>query len=252
MSMKRVFSVLIVLVIVIFTSSCDHEKGGSGTLQVVISAEFKGEPFEIGAIYNDDMGNRIRIDNFMSYFSMLNVINPDGTEIPVKDFALINFNEGATFSVELDSKDYRGLNFNIGIPKEYNKDVDPTTYPNSHPLSVQGSQGMFWHWNTGYIFTKFEGKADTTGVEGAEILHPFAFHVGDDPMFRQHQDAQNFNFKIEPGATKVIHIVVDVEKIMKGDGDQIDIATDYITHTTGNTALATRVMNNFNDAIRIE
>jgi hypothetical protein len=252
MSAKRFCSILLVLSLVIFASSCEHDKGGMGTLQVVFSAEFKGEPFEIGTVYNDDMGNRIRIDNFMSYFSMLNVVTPEGTEIPVKDFALINFNDEATFTVDLDSRDYKGLTFNIGIPKEYNKDVDPTTYSNDHPLSVQGSQGMFWHWNTGYIFTKFEGKADTTGVEGAEILHPFAFHVGDDPMFRQHNEAENFNFKIESGATRVIHVIVDVEKIMKGDGDQIDIATDYITHTSGNTQLAVRVMNNFNDAIRVE
>lgn len=252
MSAKRNFSFLLVLSLMVFMTSCEHDKDGPGTLQVVFSAEFKGEPFQVGSIYNDDMGNRIRIDNFMSYFSMLNVVTPDGSEIPVKDFALINFNDGATYSIELDSKDYKGLTFNIGIPKECNKDVDPTTYPNSHPLSVQGSQGMFWHWNTGYIFTKFEGKADTTGTEGAEIIHPFAFHVGDDPMFRQHNEAENFNFKIEPGATKVIHVIIDIEKIMKGEGDQIDIATDYITHTSGNVELAARFMNNFNEAIRIE
>lgn len=243
---------MFILSLFVFLSSCEHDKDGPGTLQVVFSAEFKGEPFEVGTVYYDDMGNRIRIDNFMSYFSAINVLTPDGTEIPMKDFALINFNDGATYSVELDSKEYKGLTFNLGIPKEFNKDVDPTTYPNDHPLSVQGSQGMFWHWNTGYIFTKFEGKADTTGVEGAEILHPFAFHVGDDPMFRQHDDASNFNFKIEQGSTKVIHVIIDVEKIMKGEGDQIDIATDYITHTSGNTALATRFMNNFNEAIRVE
>ncbi|MDZ4751805.1 MAG: MbnP family protein [Flavobacteriales bacterium] len=252
--MNRKISFILILASVfslLILSSCEHRKEGNGTLQVAFSEQFKGEPFVLGSVYHDDMGNRLRVDNFMSYFSLLNVISPDGTETLVNDFSLVNFANGDVHTIELESGDYKGLEFNLGIPKEYNKDVDPTTYPNDHPLSVQGSQGMFWHWNTGYIFTKLEGKADTTGVEGAELLHPFAFHVGDDPMFRQH-DASNFNFTIEPGSTQIIHVIIDIEKIMKGEDDEIDLATDFITHTSGNTVLASRFMNNFNKAIRVE
>ena len=53
---------------------------------------------------------------------------------------------------------FNALKFNVGVPSELNQGVDPTSYPNSHPLSVSGSAGMRWDMNNSYFFVKFEGK----------------------------------------------------------------------------------------------
>ncbi|MEY3398622.1 MAG: hypothetical protein RL220_1216 [Bacteroidota bacterium] len=248
-SFLKFWSVILILGATVFITSCEYENSSPGRVRVTFEATFKGQPFIIGSQYDDELGNIMQINTFMSYFSMLQVVRQDDSKELIRDFALVNFNGKPSFELEMESGDMKGIEFNIGIPKAYNKDVDPTTYPNSHPLSVQGSQGMFWHWNTGYIFTKFEGMADTTGT-GTALEHPFAFHIGDDPMFRVLPATQSFS--LEPGEVKDIRIIVQVDKILKSESDEIDLATDYLTHTSGNIELATRFMNNFKNAIIIQ
>jgi hypothetical protein len=110
---------------------------------------------------------------------------------------------------------------------------------------------MFWHWNTGYIFTKFDGKADLEGIEGNPLLDPFAFHCGDDPLLRivSLPIAQGF---IEGETSRVFQIHCQVDKLLQGNAENIDIAVDYLTHTQGNFLLARRFMDNFGTAFELE
>lgn len=109
---------------------------------------------------------------------------------------------------------------------------------------------MFWTWNTGYIFTKYEGKADLSGTEGAALLHPFAFHVGDDPYYRS--VVLDHPFTIGVAQTENISVVIHTEKIIDGGPSPIDIATDNVTHTSGNPELAEKAANNFAAAFEIQ
>lgn len=239
----------------IFFSSCEPEvvvdPPAFTGVKVVFDLRYEGQPFVMSDVYWDSFDHRIRIDNIMSYFSMLKLVKEDGSKVLLKDFYLANFSESANLTFELPAGHYNGLEFGLGVPHDYNKDIDPTIYPNDHPLSVPGSEGMFWAWNTGYIFVKFEGKADTLGVEGNPLLHPFAFHVGDDPMYR-FVNMEGLDVHVETGKTKIIRIVIAVDKILYSENDEIDLATDYLTHTSDNTELASKFMNNYKNAITVE
>ncbi|MCC6599750.1 MAG: hypothetical protein IT223_03645 [Crocinitomicaceae bacterium] len=223
----------------------------TGKVKIVFTPMYHDQPFVAGAVYHDNMGHRIRVDNLLCYFSLVNILPVSGNAVLAKDIYLANFSMGNTIEVDAPHGSYDGLSFNIGILPEYNKNVDPTTYPNSHPLSVQGSQGLFWTWNTGYMFLKYDGKADLDGVEGNPLLSPFAFHVGDDPFLVP----LSFSFptlQVNAGDEKQIKIIIRVDKIIDGENDQINIETDNLTHTGGNTALAERVMTNFANSISVE
>lgn len=229
-----------------------EEVADNTKIEISFNNLWEGASFNLQQVYYDNFGNRIRVDNFKSYISMLSLVKSDGSEVLLHDFYLMDFLNDNTYTFNVEAGDYDGLRFGIGVPHEYNKDQDPAQYPNSHPLSVAGSQGMFWHWNTGYIFVKFEGKADTTGTEGAELLHSFSFHVGDDPFFRTFEQLDT-PIHVEPGLTTSFNVNIHVDQILAtGGADDIDLATDAITHTSGNSELAETFMNNFKASITVE
>jgi disulfide oxidoreductase YuzD len=232
-------------------TSCDPERSDvAPKLNVTIKTVYNNQPFTVGEIYDDGLGHRIRIDLLMSYFCPLIISDANGNDVVLKDFHLQNLDNDYTFTTEIPEGSYQNFSMGIGIPKGYNKDVDPSTYPNSHPLSVQGAQGMFWTWNTGYIFSKFEGKVDLTGTEGNPLDHSFAFHTGDDLLYSL--ISLDKNFIAEKNKTYDLVITIHADKLVKGDNDQIDLAVDYLTHTSGNFPLAERFVNNFSSAITVE
>lgn len=252
---KSPFLVLGLLALAFGLQSCKKEKpsegDGIGGLTVRIDPYFEGEPFQTGAVYYDYDGNRIRIDDFKVYLSHIAAIRSDGTEQPLLDIDLFHITASQDVSFQVPVGSYKGLKFSVGVPEEWNKDQDPTQYPNDHPLSVNGAQGMFWQWNTGYIFIKVEGKADLSGTEGAELLHPFAFHCGEDVLFRTHVFGNN-PFTISEGSDSRLSIRMDVDHFFYNANDSIDLETEYLTHTSGNLPLATRFTDLFNAAISLE
>lgn len=230
--------------------NCDPVTDGS--LRVNVTSYFNNEAFAVGNVYTNTNGYRVRVDDFKFYLSELYAIQSDGTEIELKDIDLINLVSGVeSMSFILPDGDYSGIRFSIGVPEAFNKDQDPTQYPNDHPLSVNGAQGMFWTWNTGYIFMKVEGKADLEGEEGNDLLSPFAFHCGEDLLFRTHVFNNNA-FSIQKGQVVDLDIRFDVDRFFYSQNDTIDIAIDNLTHTSGNPELAERFTELFNNAISVE
>lgn len=252
MKTQRSIGSLLALLTVLFFTSCDPEEKptpvDSGA-NVIVKTVYGDEPFVLGQVYTDPLGHRIRIDAFKGYISGLTLHGEQGSK-QVKDFILNDFTASSSFTVNMDPGQLDSITFGLGVPQDYNLHVDPSTYANSHPLSVQGAQGMFWSWNTGYIFVKLEGKADLEGVEGNPLLDPIAFHIGDNPNYRS----------VTLPCTKVlgadgketIQIIVDVKQVLFNPNDQFDLATEYITHTSDNATLATRFINNMTSAFTIQ
>lgn len=224
---------------------------GPGTVNISLNALYQGGELEIGEVYYDILGHRIRVEGFKTYISEVVAVRADGTTETVSDVFLANFEEENVITGQIPAGEYVGFKFGTGVPEDRNKDADPSNYPNDHPLSAIGSEGMFWHWNTGYIFTKFDGKADTLGQEGNDLLHPFAFHCGDDPFYQTHENL-NSSFTLNPDEEVNFEVNFHAEKFLYSAADTIDIKVNYLTHTSGNYDLAERFMSLFNQAIEIE
>jgi hypothetical protein len=258
--LKKSFFALSIVTLVLLSSCKDKSPEDTikeeVTMPAKVSIRFKpmwhDQDFVMQNVYFDDFGNRIRIDKFMHYISFITLRKDDGTDVVLKDFHLANFYNDNSFEFEVPAGNYNKLKFGIGIPEEYNKDQDPAQYASSNPLSVAGSQGMFWTWNTGYIFVKFEGMADTTGTEGAELLHPVAIHIGDDPLYRRYGTPE-MDIAVVKGQTTDLTVKIHVDQILStGGASDIDFATDAITHTSNNLVLATTFMDNYLQAITVE
>jgi hypothetical protein len=221
-----------------------------GEITIKFIPVWNGKVVTIDSIYTNSLNQRIRFENITTYFS--NIYLGNGADsILFSQVELLQLLGGqASITKNLEPGSYSKLSFGLGIPPELNKNVDPSIYPNASPLSVQGSNGMFWYWNTGYIFFKIDGRTDLSGTPNAPLLNTFAFHCGDDPLYRE----KTFSFatiQSEDFTTNEIEVYVDMQLLMEGENDPIDLATDNITHTTGNFPLAERVTNHFAQAFTI-
>lgn len=219
-----------------------------GAFNLTINTLWYGEQFANTAIKLDQFGNRLRIDNFTSYISSLSLVKSDGSEYMLKDYSLFNFAQNHVLNFSVPKGDYVGIRFLLGVPADVNTDTDPAQYPNTHPLSVPGSQGMFWNWNTGYIFTKLEGKADTSGTD-QPLLFSFSYHTGGDSSTMMVTLSKDIT--VQAGATHNEIIKLEIEKIFSPDtGTGIDLSTHSGFHTPG--PLMSTFVSHFGNAFSLE
>ena len=121
-------------------------------------------------------GQTLAFDFLRMYVSNVALVRADGSEVPVLGLTLTEFKAGgpmqnvSVFKGDAPVGEYRGLRFDVGVPRDLNH-LDASAQ--SAPLGLDS--GMFWAWNPGYIFFRFEGKAKL-GNQSA----PIALHMGED------------------------------------------------------------------------
>jgi hypothetical protein len=203
-----------------------------------------------GQTYRDAFNRRLLLEDLRGYVSDVKLIDENDSVIVLKDFSLLNWFSDPTISVAGRPAKIKALQFSLGIPSAYNTAVDPTTYPNSHPLSVAGAAGMFWTWNTGYIFYQLNGKCDLSGSENQPMIDPIAYHCGDDTLYRT-ITFDITDFTVKAGEAYQINIDFDAQRCFWNESDTMDLDTDYLTHTAGNLPLALRAMDLYQSAFSI-
>jgi hypothetical protein len=220
----------------------------SGTVKISFESEWQGAPYANPAVVEDNFGNQLRIDKFTSYISSLALIKDDGSEQLLRDYSLINFLQPSSMEFIVPKGNYTGIKFLIGVPANVNTNTDPAQYPSDHVLSVAGSQGMFWTWASGYIFTKLEGKADTTATN-QPMLHPFAYHTGDDHYSKWVTVSKNIN--VQPSSQHHAALIADMNLIFSPvDGTSFDLSDISGFHSPGPSMAA--FVTNLSNAFTVE
>jgi hypothetical protein len=213
-----------------------------GTLQVNFTGVYNGTPLVINNIYNSAaFGYRIKPETLKYLLHHLYAKNDAGTEYEIKEAMTVDFqNASNSFTVQMDPGNYTGIKFNLGVDSTLNH-ADPTVLPIEHPFSVYNANDMHWGWSTGYIFLKFEGRSDTTGNGSGSMNNLFFFHAGNDSNY---EELPYFNapFTIIANQTTQLTVQLDVDKLLVGTSDTIDVKTDNATHTNDNPFLARRIV----------
>ena len=84
-------------------------------------------------------------------------------------YFLVNQDEEASMAIEMDSLPlglYKSIKFMIGVDSTRNVSGSQTG-------ALDPANGMFWTWNSGYIFLKMEGTSPVIPNTG----HNFTFHI---------------------------------------------------------------------------
>jgi len=120
--------------------------------------------------YKNALGQPYRISKFKYYISNIKLIEAIGYEFYMENSYLLDQDDEK--SLQIIQKDvprgtYVAIDFILGVDSIHNcsgiqnGDLDP-------------AKGMFWTWNTGYVFLKLEGKAAASKSPG----HLIEYHIG--------------------------------------------------------------------------
>lgn len=244
--MKSIISLLLLFFIVLFLGSCSepeiHEGPGTLTLHfdnVVSNANLqlntsntpyinsKSEPYKIttlryyisnikikredGSVYEDE----VKSDGSAGYY-LVDESNTDSQDIVMKNVPKGNYLE-ITFTIGVDANQ-----LNLGAQTGA---LDPV-------------HGLFWSWNSGYIFMQVEGESPASTEAG----HVFQYHVGGyKDVAGSTSQANNvktitlgFNGDVAPvehGHEPEVHLIYDVNKFFNGSGSAVTFTTNASRHS---------------------
>jgi len=146
-------------------------------LELRFYPRFGDDALRVGRKYRTTAGDSVQFEFAKFYVSEIALIDSTGGVHPLLGLFLVNALDSATqargyaaFKIKALPGRYRGLRFSVGVPVSLNhQDAAAQTEP------LGTASGMFWSWNSGYIFNRTEGKVDSGGAQRS-----FAYHVGGD------------------------------------------------------------------------
>jgi hypothetical protein len=147
------------------------------TLNLRFYPRFGSDTLKTGRKYRTSGGDSVRFEMAKLYVSAIALVDSTGKSHPLIGTHLVDMLDSgaqargyAILDVKALPGTYRGIRFTVGVPFDENH-RDPATQ--TAPLGTES--GMFWSWNSGYIFHRVEAKVDSAGVEKA-----LAYHIGGD------------------------------------------------------------------------
>ncbi len=192
----------------------------AGDQQLILNTNYTnaaGEPFSV---------------SLLQYFvSNIRLKKADGSEYAVpqaESYFLIQEQNAASrlCKVQVPEGEYKELSFTIGVDSlrstkpinERTGVLDPANYPSGH-------DGMYWSWNSGYIFLKMEGSSPVAPADPSGAKK-YRFHIGG---FGGYSSSTINNIretiinlsdkgtvKVKSGRQPVVHITMDAMKVMNG------------------------------------
>lgn len=202
--MKKIFFFAIIA-FALAGGSCKDEKPNPpvdvpAALKLVIRHTFDGELAAFNNVQYQTTHNFIGVSNLSYYLSSFELQKPDGSWMPIEQYELLVAQDKPQDTITLGNVPkgaYTGIRFSLGVDS-LNNHADPSLWPNDHPLSLMRGGQMHWHWNSGYIFLKLEGRFRKDGTNSGL----YSYHIGRDDLITNFS-FENLNINYDDG---VIHL----------------------------------------------
>ncbi|MGJ1267144.1 MbnP family protein [Sphingobacterium spiritivorum] len=240
---KQYVAAAALLLTVILTSSCsknnapepDADKMGQFSIEFdnIVGEETLGfEP----RTYTNAKGEKFRIKQLQYFISNIKLYKNDGSSYIVpqeESYFLVNASDRTTrfTRVRVPEGDYSKVQFVLGVDSlRSTMPVEKRTGVLSfNPESGHAGGGMYWGWNSGYIFLKLEGYCDliSDNQQGDPTGNKqFKYHIGG---FGGYNAPTLNNIKtitvdlksagiaqVRAGMRSNAHLFVDIMKIFNG------------------------------------
>jgi hypothetical protein len=188
-------TLLFVLSCCLLLAACNKEDSTAtattGYLAIRFHPTYNGQPLQLNKIYTNHFGETFSISTLKFYTGQFALV-ANGTETPSlageEPYHLFDFaGEGnQLLKRPIAPGSYSALHFIIGVDSARN--IGGVQSGALDPL-----QGMFWTWNSGYIFVKLEGNSIASTAPNNKI----EYHIGG---FRQPFNAiESFTGLANPG-----------------------------------------------------
>ena len=196
--------------------------------------------------YSNPVGEAFTVSKFNYYLSNIRLKKADGSEylVPESYFLLQHLDALADTLVlnEVPAGEYTGVSFVLGVDSARNCSGAQTG-------ALDPANGMFWNWNTGYIFLKLEGSSPQSGNANGNFLYHVGGYKGATNAIRTiTPDLREQTFTVRTGKRPELHFRVNVLEILKTPED-ISFATTYVVHTPAD---GVKLANNYQDMFRFD
>ena len=158
---------------ILLSSTCitNAQHSAKGLLSIAFNHYIDNQVLNLDStIYKNIFNQTFTVSNFKYYVCNIHLKKSDGKEYISKDYFLINEDEEKSKKIILNSipnGTYTSISFTIGVDSIHN-------CSGAQSGALDPANGMFWAWNTGYIFLKLEGKSSFSNAP-ANI---FEYHIG--------------------------------------------------------------------------
>lgn len=173
---------LFALVIPACTDKEDEDLTGFNDVEIEFDNRAGNTSLVFGVEYTNAAGEKLTFSTFNYYVSNFVLVREDGTEFVVpKDSCYFLCKHDDPDSREIVLKnvpagDYTALKFMIGVDSA--KSVSPIAERPGVLDPAAGANGMYWSWNSGYIFVKVEGTSPQAPLDPGTNANTFQYHTG--------------------------------------------------------------------------
>lgn len=169
---------------------------------IFFDSKINNEKLELGKTYfSSILKDSLRVDLLKFYVSNIKLLKSETIVASIDGYYLIDMQNKKSISFSSNEKiDFDSISFEIGVDSATHElgamdgDLDPT-------------KGMYWTWQSGYIFFKMEGSMNL--LKSNKGL--FTYHIGGyNQMF---PTIKKLTFPTRP--TKDIHILLDIDRFLE-------------------------------------
>ena len=238
MILRRIPGLAGLLLTMLVLTACERDNPPAAenlAMTMKFSNMANGQPLQTGTAFTNAAGETITPQAFKYYLSNFSMVNTAGQEIAARPaYALVDhaIESSKTVGFIIAPGVYNELRFWIGVDSLRN-------VSGVQDGALDPVHGMFWTWNSGYIFAKFEGRSpQSTAPLQAVTYHIGGFRTGENALrqvafrFQPPEGQQAMHFELEADAAKWFH-----------GAHTISVATEPRTEMPG--PLAIKIADNY-------
>ena len=233
--MKKLSATLLLMTTALLLNSFTHHGNSPATGELTIRFSHKAGDKDLKfdtTRYRNSSGEMFTVSRFQYFVSNIRLQKKDGSVFTVKQdssYFLVNAEDPASTSIHLKvpEGEYKSLEFIIGIDSirntvpiaKRNGILDPSTSMDN---------GMYWSWNSGYIFLKIEGESASAPAD-PKGQKKFRYHIGgfggyNAPTINNIKKVslditETGRIKVEKVKPASIHLVADILKVFTGKSE---------------------------------
>lgn len=259
MKIKSMPGLTTILLSVLMAACAKKDPGYNSSIKSTLSIEFDniagGQNVQLNTgAYKTVAGDDLSITLLQYFISNIRLTNADGTVYVVpqdSSYFLIKENDAASrfAKVQVPEGEYTSISFVLGVDS-LRSTMDISQRKGVLDPSGGMEYGMYWGWNSGYIFFKMEGISPQAPVDPSG-QKKFRYHIGGFGGY----SAPTINniktitidlkaagtAKVRGGKTSNVHLMVDVLKMFSG-ASTVSIASNP---TVMFSAYSVNIANNF-------
>ena len=198
-------------------AACGHGESAGLPLRVEISHVVGAAPLRLGDQYSTAAGDGWSAERLRYYLSNFRLRRVDGSWFAnpqsadsSRGYFLVDEADAASKQFQfgpVPPGSYGGLEFLVGVDAARNGAGAQTG-------SLDPARGMFWTWNTGYIFFLFEGHSPQSG----DAAHALTYHVGGGSGAPAHSVFLTFQspLQITADSSAEVHLYADLARLFDG------------------------------------